>query len=196
MSSDSRRLCFSVLLCLALLPSASRARVFLNQQQALRAAFPEADRIQKKTYVLTARQSEEIRRSARTPLPSRIVTLHTAWRGDQLLGRAHIDVHGVRTKSEALLVVLDASGEVRSVQVLAFYEPIDYLPTQRWYDQFVGKRRGDDLRLARDVHAVAGATLSARAATASVRRMLAYHRVLLAAAAPRAAGPTRKLGGR
>ena len=77
------------------------------------------------------------------------------------------------------LVVLDGEGHVEQVVVLAFYEPLDYLPPQRWYDLFMGRSLEDKLRLGRDVDAITGATLSARAATEGVRRMLAYHRVLL-----------------
>ena len=61
----------------------------------------------------------------------------------------------------------------------AFHEPLDYLPTKRWYERLVGVDTTGPLRIGRDVDAVSGATLSARAATASVRRMLAYHRLLL-----------------
>jgi hypothetical protein len=63
--------------------------------------------------------------------------------------------------------------------VLAFHEPLDYLPTGSWYDQFVGKSGQDGLRVGRDIHGVVGATLSARAAADGVRRMLAYWEVLL-----------------
>ena len=70
-------------------------------------------------------------------------------------------------------------GEVRSLRVLAFYEPLDYLPTKRWYRQFEAKSADAALRLGRDIHGVVGSTLSSRAATAGVRRALALHRVLL-----------------
>jgi hypothetical protein len=62
---------------------------------------------------------------------------------------------------------------------LAFHEPLDYLPTDRWYGQFSGKTKADRLRVGGDVHGVVGATLSAQAAARGVRRMLAYWEVLL-----------------
>ena len=67
----------------------------------------------------------------------------------------------------------------RRCRILAFHEPLDYLPTNRWYSQFSGKTGQDLLRVGRDVHGVVGATLSARAAADGVRRMLAYWEVLL-----------------
>jgi Na+-translocating ferredoxin:NAD+ oxidoreductase RnfG subunit len=92
-------------------------------------------------------------------------------------------VHNVRTKPEAFLIVLTPAGDVRSVRILAFHEPLDYLPTDSWYGQFEGRRSTDRLRVGGDIHGVVGATLSARAAADGVRRMLAYWEVLLRPAA-------------
>ena len=155
------------------------AKVFHSQKEALQLAFPEASRIERKTYILEEAEAAAIEALSRSELDSRLVAIHTAWRGDELLGFAHIDVHTVRTKPEGFMVVLGPHGTVDAVRVLAFYEPLEYLPTQRWYDRFTGKAGDDRLRLGHDVDAVSGATLSARAATDGVRRVLAYYEVLL-----------------
>ena len=68
---------------------------------------------------------------------------------------------------------------MRSLRVLAFHEPLDYLPADRWYAQFGDKSLSESLRLGGDVHGVVGATLSARATTRGVRRVLAYYEVLI-----------------
>jgi Na+-translocating ferredoxin:NAD+ oxidoreductase RnfG subunit len=169
------------LIAFAIIATSADAKVFFTQKQALALAFPDADRIEQATWVLTPEQVDAIQKQARSRLDSRLVSLHTAWRGGQVIGYAHIDVHTVRTKSEGFMIVLDPDGHVRSVRVLAFYEPLDYLPSERWYDAFIGKGRDDGLRIGRDVDAVSGATLSAQAATEGVRRMLAYYTVLLGA---------------
>jgi hypothetical protein len=130
--------------------------------------------------VLDAEQVRRVQELARAPLESQVVTIHTGFRGEEVLGFAVIDVHDVRTLPEAFMVVLTPEGRVRSLRILAFHEPLDYLPSQRWYDQFEGKDLGQPLRLGDDVHGVIGATLSARATTNGVRRALALYRVLLA----------------
>ena len=158
----------------------TRAEVFLNQREALALAFPDADRIDRKTHVLSADQVKAIESRSRSRLESMLVTVHRGHQGDRVLGYAFIDVHTVRTLPEAFMVVLEPDGKVRSLRVLAFYEPLDYLPTKRWYTQFHGKELKHPLRLGQDIHAVVGATLSARAATAGVRRALAYHEILVA----------------
>lgn len=155
------------------------AKVFASQQQALAEAFPDASRIGRRTVLLRKSDAAKITAITHEEVQAKVIVLHTAYKDDELLGYAHIDVHNVRTKPEALMVVLTPAGMVRSVRILAFHEPLEYLPTDRWYAQFVRKSKQDGLRVGRDVHGVAGATLSARAAADGVRRMLAYWEVLL-----------------
>jgi hypothetical protein len=173
--------CASAALALVLASAVAQAKVFHSRQEALDIAFPDAERIEKETHVLSDEQAAAIERRSGSALESRLVTIFTAYRGKEVLGYAHIDVHTVRTHPEAVMVVLAPGGSVRSVRILAFHEPLDYLPSDRWYAQFAGKGPGDRLHVGGDVHAVVGSTLSARAAAASVRRTLAYHAALIAA---------------
>jgi len=76
------------------------------------------------------------------------------------------------------MVAVDADGTVLRVEVLAFREPQDYLPRDIWYEQFDGKRLDDDLDVKRAIRGVTGATLTVRATTEAVRRILAIHRIL------------------
>lgn len=164
---------------LALLGTPAEAKVFLSQREAIELAFPDADRIETDTQVLSREQVEAVERSARSKLDSRIAKFYAAWQGDRVTGYAFIDVHTVRSLPEAFMIVLEPDGTTRSVRVLAFHEPLDYLPTERWYKQFEDRSLADPLRLGRDIHGIAGATLSARAVASSVRRVLALFRVVV-----------------
>jgi transcriptional regulator of nitric oxide reductase len=162
----------------AFLGSASSVTLY-SQQEALALAFPDADRMEKKTHILSERQAAEVETTSRSKVESRLVTLYSAWRGETLLGYLHIDVHRVRTRPEGLMVALDSEGRVTRVQVLSFGEPQEYMPVRRWYELFAGKGPDDALRIGRDIDAVSGATLTTRATADSVRRAIAFHRVLL-----------------
>jgi Na+-translocating ferredoxin:NAD+ oxidoreductase RnfG subunit len=175
------RYAFLLVVLAAMVPTLASAKVFASQNQALREAFPDATRIERDTKVLLGAEFERVKDLTKDDRPAKVVVIHTAYHDDTLLGYAHIDVHNVRTKPEAFMVVLTPDGVVRSVRVLAFHEPLDYLPTDRWYAQFEGKTREDRMRVGGDIHGVVGATLSAQAASDGVRRMLAYFEVLLKA---------------
>jgi hypothetical protein len=169
-----------VALCAALgLAAAAGAEVFLSQKEALAQAFPDADRIEPETFVLDAEQKKAIEELSRAPLDSSLVRVFVAHRGEAFLGWGMVDVHEVRTHPEAFLVVLRPDGSVRSVRLLAFHEPPEYMPSARWYAQFDGKKLDAPLRVGGDVHGIVGATLSAQATARGVRRALAIHRVLL-----------------
>lgn len=162
-----------------LAPSA-RAKVFASREEALAAAFPQAERVEAEHHFLSEAQKTEVERIARAPLDSRLVTVHVGRRGDAVLGYAFLDLHTVRTLPEALLVVLAPDGSVRSLRVLAFHEPPEYLPPPRWLQQFEGRSADARLRLQREVHGIAGSTLSAQAVTRAVRRVLALYQVVVA----------------
>ena len=109
------------------------------------------------------------------------------------MGYAIIDVHTVRTFPEAFLVVLDPQGRVVSTRILAFYEPPEYMPPERWLAQFDGRVLEPSLSLGGSIHGISGSTLSSRAVTTGVRRALAlYHTFLpippVAPAAPPSTG--------
>ena len=177
-ASPRRALALAAALALAL-PVAAGAEVFLSQSEALAQAFPDAERIEPETFVLDDAKKKAIEELSRAPLDSSLVRVWRAFRGEQLLGYGLIDVHEVRTHPEAFLVVLRPDGSVRSVRLLAFHEPPEYKPSERWYEQFDGKTLEAPLRVGGDVHGIVGATLSAQATARGVRRALAIHQVLL-----------------
>lgn len=173
-------LAWAVLAALGLgLAEEARAKVFLGRREALEWAFPDADRIEDESILLEEAQAGRVESISRSPLESRLVRLYRGYRGEELLGYAFIDVHNVRTLPEAFLVVLSPEGEVASLRVLAFHEPLEYMPTERWYQQFEHKDRTAPLRLGGDIHGIVGATLSARATTQGVRRALALYQVVV-----------------
>lgn len=183
-SSGARR----VLLALALVASPASGKVFLSRSEALAQAFPDAQRVESRTFVLSDAQAERIESLAGAPLDSRLVAIYTATGASGVLGHALIDVHQVRSMAEGLLVVLSPGGEIRNLRLLAFHEPEEYAPSPRWLGQFQGQRLSDRLRLGGDVHGIAGSTLTSRAVTQAVRRAMACYQVLLVPDTPDTGG--------
>jgi hypothetical protein len=164
------------LLLLALAAPAA-AKVFLTVDEALKLAFPDC-KVERKTGYLTGEQVRRARELSGVEVPSALVTYYVARRGAQLAGTAYFDTHRVRTLPETLMVVVDPQGRVTRVEVIAFREPEEYLPRGAWYEQFRGHGLDRELRLKQGIHPVTGATLTARATTGAVRRVLALHQVI------------------
>ncbi|MBW2270938.1 MAG: FMN-binding protein [Deltaproteobacteria bacterium] len=180
-ATSSERLFLGLLAAAVLcgIPIAAQAKVFLSRTEALDLAFPHADRVDSQTYILSAGEAARIEKLSRSPLDSMLVEIYTGFRGGVVSGYAVIDIHNVRTLPEAFMVVLSPAGEVQSLRLLAFHEPLQYRPTDRWYTQFDDKSLAEPLRVGGDVHGVVGATLSARATARGVRRVLAFYEVLI-----------------
>jgi len=176
------------LLALALaLPLLAAAKVFLSVDEALKLAFPGAQ-VERRTAYLKDAEMKRARELAGVEVPSALLTYYAATKEGKPAGTAYFDRHRVRTLPETVMVVVDPRGRVARVEVLEFGEPEQYLPRGAWYGQFGGKGLDAELDLARGVRPVAGATLTARATTAAVRRVLALHQVLAEREAKRPAG--------
>lgn len=158
-------------------PAGAAGKVFLTPEEALALAFPDC-RIERVTEYLSEVEEERAVELAREKLASRIVRPYRAYRAGQLIGTAYFDAHRVRTKSEVLMLVVGPDQRLGRVEVLAFAEPLEYLPKANFYAQFPGRGLDAELDLKRAIRGVSGATLSAQSATAAARRTLALHRVL------------------
>jgi hypothetical protein len=161
-------------------PEIALATVFHSRDEALRIAFPGADSIEPRDFFLTAAQRREIERRAQAPLATELVTIYVGHKNGSISGYAILDTHTVRTLPETFLVVLTAEGTVAATHVLAFYEPLEYLPPDRWLGLFDGKDIDSDLRPGRAIAAITGSTLTSQAVSGGIARALALHAVLIA----------------
>ena len=171
----------AVVLCAPLL-----AGDLLTREEALAACFPGAT-IEAQRVFLTAEQVEKAAGLSGSEVPSALVARYVARKGEEVVGRAYVDTHVVRAKRESLLISLTPEGRVRRIDVIAFMEPREYLASEPWMGQYRDRRLDDDLELQRAIRPIAGATLTALATNAAVRRVLAIDRVL---ALPSPEGPS------
>jgi hypothetical protein len=63
--------------------------------------------------------------------------------------------------------------KIKSIEIVAFNEPMEYLPTATWLNVFDNKSTANTLKLNQDIPTTTGATLSARAITDGARAALA-----------------------
>ena len=176
--SCSRGLLAGLLLAALLAPARpAGAKVFLSVDEALKLAFPGCD-VARRTAFLTPEQVRRARELSQGEVASALVNSYVATKGGQPAGTAYFDTHRVRTLPETLMIVVDPQGRIARIEVISFREPEEYLPRGAWYEQFRGRSLGPDLQLKREIRPVTGATLTARATTDAVRRVLALHQVL------------------
>ncbi|MCM2277768.1 MAG: FMN-binding protein [Oligoflexia bacterium] len=156
---------------------------FPTPEEALALLYPGGE-LRSESVFLTEEQKKAADTTAGEPLPSRLFKRFIVTpAGKGAAGAiAYLDSHRVRTSGQTLLIVLDpalpsGAARVRRIEVVAFFEPREYQPREKWLGQFAGQGLSEELRLKRAIQPITGATLTARAVTAAARRVLAVHAV-------------------
>lgn len=202
MSSRSNKYALPALLLVSLLaslllsPAASAAggggKLFMTVEEALATAFKDC-KVERTTEYLSAEQGQRVDKLAGKKSGLRVCFPYIARKNGKIVATAYFDTHKVRTKRETVMVVVTPEGKVQRLELLAFAEPVNYIPNARWYAQFLGKQLDSKLGLKGSIKGVTGATLTARATTAAVRRILAVHKVLAAKKTPPKGGDGKRV---
>jgi len=179
----SPRLAAPLLLLLALalfLPAPAGAeRIYATAEEAVARHFPPPATTARKVAWLTAAQAQEIERRSGEQ-SRRVVPYYEARRDGAVIGYAFVDDVIGRTEPITYLVAVTPGATVIGVDLLTFRESHGYqVERQAWRDQFHGRRLAPELHLGRAIDSITGATLSARALTRGIRRLLATTEVVL-----------------
>lgn len=150
----------------------------MTQQQALASAFPKGAAVTRQAIFLQPAQLDAARKQSGVEFKDRLIVRYTGTLDGRVLGYAYFDTHLVRTLQESVMVLVTPDGRVDRIDILSFNEPQDYMPKERWIDQFDGKKLDDDLSLKRSIRPISGASLSGRAIVNASRKVLALHRVI------------------
>jgi len=149
----------------------------MTRDEALKLAFPNADRIEKKTVFLTEVQTKKIEDIAKSKLESKLYIFYVGKKGKETLGYAVIDTHLLRTVTETIMIVVNPDGTIRQLEILAFFEPPDYMPGKNWVHQFSRKTLDDSLRIGKGIPNITGATITSNSMIRAVRRVMAVFQV-------------------
>lgn len=167
-----------LLLGLITAASSSFATVFYSKSEAMELAFGKGTPVEQLALFPDEQQTATIQQLAKIKLESGLFTFYVGKNQDKITGYAAIETNTVRTKPETLMIVLTPEGELQKVYTLAFHEPPEYMPPERWFEQLY-KRPLADMDFNKGVDGIAGATLSTRANIDSIRKVMAIYQVLV-----------------
>lgn len=169
---------FALLLLCATLATPSFAKIFYSKNEAMELAFGKTAVIEPLSLFPDPAQTAEIQKIAKVTLDSGLFTFYVGKEQGKITGYAAIESNTVRTKPETLMIVLTPEGNLRNVYTLAFHEPPEYLPPERWYN-LLSNRALEDMDFNKGVQGITGATLSTRSALSSVRKVMAMYQLLV-----------------
>ncbi len=147
----------------------SYGMLLIKPEDAIKEQFPDS-KIVKKNILLTKKQVSQIQKLSKSRLNSSIITVYFIKKDGKNVGYGIINTHKVRTKKETVLFILSPDCKIQDIEIIAFYEPPEYMPDKRWLKVFKGKDSSNQLRLKRDIPNITGATLSSKAITTATRQ--------------------------
>jgi len=170
---------FLILLTLSLLMQLN-AKVLVSPLEAMRENYSVDAIISKKNILLSKKSYRAIQENASVKLTTKIYRIFTAKKDNNILGYGVLINRKVRSKNAVVLYFI-ADDILKGIEIIAFNEPIEYLPTKTWNSQFRDISTTKMLHLSRGIPSISGATLSARSVTDGSRVAFALYNELLKA---------------
>lgn len=162
-----------------LLISTLHAQLLLSPFDALKMNFNDAITIEKKSILLSKAQAEEVQGLSKVKLTTKIYKTFAVTQDEKLLGYGILVIQKVRTKDTAVLSIITPEGTLKGIEIIAFNEPPEYIPSAIWVDRFKGAELDEELKLGKKIPNISGATFSARSATDASRIALAIYNVVI-----------------
>lgn len=169
------RMIFSLL---AAFVATVQAELLITPSDALKQTFGKATTVSKKNTLLRSAQAAAVSKQAQLKLETKIYRIYTAKNAGKAVGYGMLITRQVRQKDASVLYIITPEGVIRAVEIIAFGEPPEYIPSEAYLLHFNDKNSADTLRVGKDIPTVSGATLSARNVTDGSRLALALFDVL------------------
>ncbi len=148
-------------------------KIYLDLDEALNKVFPNADKIWTEEWQLTAAEKQSLEFALGWRLTEETFVFYKASHKGKELGYAMVDQQRGRFKPITFMVQVSPLGKVGRVEVMIYRESRgDGVQRQRFLKQFRGKTTSDPIRMNRDITVLSGATMSSRALTAGVKKVL------------------------
>jgi len=154
------------------------AQVLISPIEAMQENYDLNATVTKKNILLSNSKFQNIQKNAHTKLTTKIYRIFTAKKDGKILGYGILVNRKVRSKNAVILYFIkDAT--LQGIEIIAFNEPLEYVPTKKWNTQFRDVPTNKMLQLNRDIPSISGATMSARSVTDGSRVAFALYNELL-----------------
>ncbi|MEA2073441.1 MAG: FMN-binding protein [Campylobacterota bacterium] len=163
---------------LLLLGMTLQAQILISPIDSMKENFGKEAEISKKNILLSKSNAKKVQKDARLKLDTKIYRIFSAKKGEQLLGYGILINRKVRSKNAVILYIIE-NDKLTSIDIIAFNEPLEYIPSNTWKEQFNNTSTSNYLQLNRDIPTITGATLSARSITDGSRLAFSLYNTLL-----------------
>lgn len=153
------------------------AQLIIKPNEAIKVAYPMATEYKRTPLLLSQTEAKTVQDLIQKKLTSKLFVYFIIKKEKDTIAYAGLYTAHVRSKTATYMVLITPQGHIRSIEVIAFNEPSEYIPKSRWLRLFDDKGISDNLRLKESIPNLSGATLSARSASDTAKLMLAVWQV-------------------
>lgn len=155
------------------------AKMLVSPIDVMKQSFGSKSKISKKNILLKTQEAKKIQKDAKVKLKSNIFKVFKATDKGNTLGYGIILNKKVRSKNAAVLYVISKDSILKSIEIVAFNEPMEYIPSQTWIKQFDNTPTSKRLKISKDIPTITGATLSAKSIVDGSRVAFAFYEEML-----------------
>ena len=157
------------------------AAPLISPFDAIQQSYPnEKISITKKNLLLNKQEALTVSRRAKMVLKTKIYRIFKVCDSNATRAFGVLITQKVRSKNAAVLyLIATQDSTLKSIEIVAFHEPLEYVPSATWLSQFYGKTQHDALRVGNNIPTITGATMSARTITDGARLALAIYETVL-----------------
>lgn len=152
------------------------ADVFLTEKEALELVFPEIKEIKVVEHFLTQHQKKMLKKKWKVkfhPEYDKNFKFYVGVSNPSIVGYAYIDTVKGKWGPITYIIRISTTGKVQNLAVINLAEKRGKPVREKSFlKQFIGKFFPGRLQIGRDIDAVTGATISSRAITNGVRKVL------------------------
>jgi len=155
------------------------AKLLISPIDVMHQSFGADCEISKKNILLNKAQAAKIQQDAKTKIKSKIFRVFKATKDGKTVGFGILVNKKVRSKNAVIMYLISKDSVLKSIEIIAFNEPIEYLPSKTWIKQFENTSTDKRLRVSKEIPTITGATLSARSIVDGSRIAFAFYDEIL-----------------
>lgn len=138
------------------------AKILISPIDAMNQSYGAKSKISEDNILLTNIQAKKIQDESNVKLESNIFKVFKAEQNSKIIGYGILINKKIRSKNGVVLYLISTDSVLKGMEVIAFNEPMEYVPSKKWMSQFENVKTQTQLNLSKDIPTITGATLSAK----------------------------------
>lgn len=155
------------------------AKMLISPINAMEQNYGAKCKIVEDSIILSAAEAKKIQEASQVKLGSKIFKIFKALQDGKTIGYGVLINRKIRSKNGVVLYMISQESVLKGIEVIAFNEPMEYVPSKKWISQFENVKTDAPLALDKNIPTITGATLSAKSFVDGSRVAFAIYNEIL-----------------